>query len=409
MTADFYTGSIVPPEDLWFRDEFIEQLWEKLHTEHVLLTAPRRTGKTSVMNHLRERPQAGRLVVFQNVQDFKHPADLFQTIIENFYEQHPDFLRDLAGKSWEVLKGLAWSATGKVKEIETGGVKIVLRENDPDWKANWKTHAEELLNRIRKSKKPVLIIVDELPDMLLNMKIDQPQDARDFMAWFRKQRETPPPQQDNIRWLVGGSINLAGTLDDLGGIDLINNLSTEKLPILTPEQVREFVAKMLSGKGIKFHPDVPSLVEQKLGRPIPLFLQMATQELYRAGKQSKEEITATRVEKVFLSLITGIGAQDKLQHYHSRIQKYYPEPRASLAHKILNSLSKSRTNGLTRNALKTICEQEIGTQSHSFQRDLLFNKIMHDLMNDFYIGEIKKDRFDFESGLMKAWWKKYYG
>jgi hypothetical protein len=61
MTADFYTGSIVPPEDLWFRDEFIEQLWEKLHTEHVLLTAPRRTGKTSVMNHLRERPQAGRL------------------------------------------------------------------------------------------------------------------------------------------------------------------------------------------------------------------------------------------------------------------------------------------------------------------------------------------------------------
>jgi hypothetical protein len=108
-------------------------------------------------------------------------------------------------------------------------------------------------------------------------------------------------------------------------------------------------------------------------------------------------------------MITGIGTQDKLQHYHSRIQKYYPEPRASLAHKILNSLSKSRTNGLTRNALKTICQQEIGTQSPAFQRDSLFNKIMHDLMNDFYIGEIKKDRFDFESGLMKAWWKKYYG
>lgn len=41
-------GSALDPEDLWFRDDFINLLWEILRTEHVLLTAPRRTGKTSV-------------------------------------------------------------------------------------------------------------------------------------------------------------------------------------------------------------------------------------------------------------------------------------------------------------------------------------------------------------------------
>lgn len=409
MNADFYTGSIVPPEELWFRDEFISELWEKLRTEHVLLSAPRRTGKTSVMNHMRERPQDDRLVVFQNVQDLKHPADLFQTIIENFHEQHPQFLRSLAGKSWSLMKGLFSSAADHVKEIGFGGVKIVLRENDPEWKSNWKIHAEELLNRIRKSHKKVLIIVDELPDMLLNMKIENSNDAKDFMAWFRKQRETPPPRKDNIRWLIGGSINLAGTLDDLGGIDLINNLSTEQLPILTAAQVREFVTRMLLQRNIRFQPEVPALVEQGLGRPIPLFLQMATQELYRYGRRTDAELSQTDVENVFRWLITGPAAQDKLQHYHSRIQKYYPEPRATFAHKILSLLSNSDDDGLTRNTLKVTFEKEIGTQLHQAQRDSLFNKIMHDLMNDFYIGEIKKNRFDFESGLMKAWWKKYYG
>ncbi|MBX3419831.1 MAG: ATP-binding protein [Pirellulaceae bacterium] len=408
MSADFYTGSIVPPEDLWFRDEFIAELWAKLEKEHVLLTAPRRTGKTSVMNHMRERPQDNRLVVFQNVQDLKHPADLFQTIIENFHEQHQHFLRDLAGKGWGLLKGLIGSAVEKVEDVEFGGVKIKLRENDPDWKANWKAHAEELLSRIRQSKKQVLIIVDELPDMLLNMKLENAKEAREFMAWFRKQRETPPPSRDNIRWLVGGSINLTSTLDDLGGIDLINNLSTEQLPILTPDQVCEFVTKMLGQRDILFEAGVPSRVEQHLGRPIPLFLQMATQELARCWKRQPRMLTCNDVEDVFRNLITGSGAKDKLQHYYSRIQKYYPEPRAALAYKLLSMLSKSKSSGLTRNALKTAFEKEIGIQMPPAQRDLLFNKILCDLMNDFYIGEIKKDRFDFESGIMKAWWMKYY-
>jgi hypothetical protein len=49
--TDFYTGSPVDPNELWFRDEFIDRLWEVLRGEHVVLAAPRRTGKTSVMDH----------------------------------------------------------------------------------------------------------------------------------------------------------------------------------------------------------------------------------------------------------------------------------------------------------------------------------------------------------------------
>jgi len=408
MKADFYTGSLVPPEDLWFRQPFIDQLWEKIRNEHVLLTAPRRTGKSSVMNHIKERPQDDFLVVYLNVQDLQRPADLFQTIIENFCEQHPKFLRDLLGKGWTLLKGVVQAAGDRVEEVDLYGTKITLRENDPDWNSNWKKHAEELLQRIRKTKKKVLIIVDELPDMLLNMKSESSKDAREFMAWFRKQREMPPPDKDCIRWLVGGSINLAGTLDDLGGIDLINNLSVESLPVFTPDQVRQFVREMLSQRLVQFHPDIPELVELRLGRPIPLFLQMATQELCRRWHNALRELDVHDVSIVFDSLVTGVGAQDKLQHYHSRIRRYYPEPRGTLAYKLLSLLSRSKADGLTRKALKSAFEKDVGVQTSQSERDTLFNRIMHDLMNDFYIGEIKPDRFDFESGLMKTWWKKYY-
>jgi uncharacterized protein len=371
MITDFYTGAPVPPEDLMFRDEFIAELWKKLEKEHVLLTAPRRTGKTSVMNHMLDRPKDGYIVVSQNVQDFADPSQLFETIIENFYEEHPHFLRDLVGKGWKQLGKIYEVVKGQFKEVEAGGVKLALRESAPDWRVNWKHYADELLERIRKTDKKVLIILDELPDMLLNMKAVDPQKAREFMAWFRRIRETPPPHKDTIRWLVGGSINLVGTLDDLGGIDLINNLSQERLPVFTPEEVEEFVMKMLEERSVKFQPEVPSLVEKHLGRPIPIFLQMATQELYRRWKCQQKELTATDVEAVFDELITGSGAHDKLQHYYSRIQRYYEKPRDDLARRILSLVSKSGHNGLTRKAIKADFEAAIGTTMDQHERDQL--------------------------------------
>ena len=54
-TPEFYTGAPVDPVDLRFRGAFVAELWRTLRTGHVVLTAPRRTGKTSVMSWLRNQ------------------------------------------------------------------------------------------------------------------------------------------------------------------------------------------------------------------------------------------------------------------------------------------------------------------------------------------------------------------
>ncbi len=57
QVPDFCLGSPVDPEDLRFRDDFIDSLWDILLHEDTILSAPRRTGKTSVMDHLAEFPR----------------------------------------------------------------------------------------------------------------------------------------------------------------------------------------------------------------------------------------------------------------------------------------------------------------------------------------------------------------
>ena len=315
---EFYTGAPVDSSDLMFRDAFLAELWEALRTRHALLTAPRRTGKTSVMDHLRDSPQHDFTVIYQNVQDLTHPADFFQTLLDTLQDRHPEYVKRLA-KGWKLLT----DALDRISEIEFGEFKVGLRNTDPDWKNNWRQHGDKFLGQIRKQKSPVLLIVDELPDMLFNLNRENSTLLREFLAWFRSQRQNPHPGEDSVRWLIGGSVNLSGTLDSLGLVDLINDLDDEPLPVLTDTHVLEFVQLMLTGRGVDFDVTVPERLRAHLGRPIPLFMQMATQELYRSWKKAPRKILSADVDQVFAQLVVSTAARDKLQHYYSRIGKYY--------------------------------------------------------------------------------------
>lgn len=140
--SDFYTGSSLAPEDLWFREEFIELLWEILRTEHVLLTAPRRTGKTSVMDHLAARPNGGYSAISVFVQDLDHPGDFLLTLLDAFQAKHPQLFRQIfkASSSW------IGTVLERVEGVEVAGFKVALRERNPKGRDDWKSLGDNDFN-----------------------------------------------------------------------------------------------------------------------------------------------------------------------------------------------------------------------------------------------------------------------
>ena len=403
---EFYTGAPVDPVDLRFREAFLVELWQTLGTGHVVLTAPRRTGKTSVMDYLRDHPENGFSVVAINVQDLTHPADFFQVLLDEFHDAHPDFVRDQLATGWELVSG----GFRKINEIGVGGFKLGLRESDPDWRTNWRQHGDTFLAQARKTSARILFIIDEFPDMLLNLSRDDEGLLREFLAWFRTQRQNPAPAKDSIRWLVGGSVNLAGTLDALGMVDLINDLEDVSLPPLTDGEIETFVTEMLGGRDVLFDDDVPQRLIARLGRPIPFFMQIATQDLYRLWKREQRRIVAADVDAVFDAMVVGSAARTRLQHFHSRIRQYYAEPKRSLAYALLGQISVS-DSGLRRVTLLQETERllaDLGVALPAQERSQMFNQLMLDLENDFYIDEVQEGSYDFASGVLKSWWRKYH-
>ena len=403
---EFYTGAPVDPVDLRFRGEFVAELWRTLGTGHAVLTAPRRTGKTSVMDHLRDHPERGFSVVSINVQDLTHPADFFQVLLDELHDAYPDFVRGQLAEGWALLSGVL----GRIGEVGAGGFKIALRGGASDWRTNWRQHGDAFLARARATGVPILLIVDEFPDMLLNLSRADGALLREFLAWFRTQRQNPAPARDSIRWLVGGSVNLAGTLDALGLVDLINDLEDVSLPPLTDVDIEIFVNEMLGGRDVTYDDDVPQRLISRLGRPIPLFMQIATYDLYRMWKREKRTIVAADVDGVFDAMILGSAARTRLQHFQSRIDRYYGDPKSSIAHVLLGRISMSES-GLGRATLLHETERvlvELGIPLPAHERRQTFNRLLLDLENDFYVVEVENDIYDFASGVLKSWWRKYH-
>ncbi len=403
--ADFIVGSVAREGDFLFRKELIENLWDSLDKHNVLLLAPRRIGKTSVMYRLLDYPKKDWLVVHLNVEDLKTPGDFFITLVAAIQEHQPEYLRDTLVKGWDFLT----KVFSKIQMIEVSDLKIELRKSE-DLNEKWKERATQLMDRIIDSNRKILFIIDELPDMLGGMLAHSATDYETFLHWFRKIRERS--LKAKVRWLIGGSVNLIAALDQQGKVKLINDLKNEPLRPFSYVEVEQFVTGMFKKNKVRFDETVVPRIIELLGSPIPLFLQMLTQELYRQWKRNRTEpISKGIVTEVFNKTLLGEMARDKLQHYRARIDIHYPPEDREAACCLLNQLSL-RNDGISRETLSNLYrqmeEKKSGgrtghTLNQAFQRLILY------LQSDFYIEEVKEGRYDFSSRLLKTWWKKYYG
>src|SRR6266567_1305979 len=97
-------GPVVRGPDFWGREADVESLWLLLERGSVLLTGPRRYGKSSVMYSLRDDPQFGWEIVLIDVEYLETPSHFLTTIAAELLSRAP-FRRVLtqAGRLPETL------------------------------------------------------------------------------------------------------------------------------------------------------------------------------------------------------------------------------------------------------------------------------------------------------------------
>lgn len=391
-------GSVVRGKDFFGRERFIDLVWQKLIHGNILLVAPRRFGKTSVMYHLMDAPRHESKVIHADLESVTEPADMIIQLIEGLAKD--ESFENSVGKIGFVKR--AWNFFRKnFEEVDLHFAKVKLRE---EIREEWPAKGKEIFEKVAESDSAVIFILDEFPMMLDAMlKNNRQEEAKQLLRWFRSLRLNPD-LQDKIRFLIAGSIGIAHVLSQLGETASINDFEKLKLEPFSPKVAKAFLEELCTTHALPIDEAVKTKILDSVGKPIPFFIQILFSEIHKIYFQDEEPITEETVEKIYRSKVLGVDCKTYFEHYYERLKIYYEPPEEKAARRILREISVA--GALSKTTCYQVFQQELGKKVEPEG----FGRLMTELENDFYVAfNFEEEAYEFGSKLLRDWWLRHYG
>ena len=160
---NFILGNVATGNKYYLRDEIVEEIWNELKKGNsVLLAAPRRVGKTSVMQYMEQNPVEKYKLIFQNIQSIKSADEFFERI----YTLLLNCLNGMQkAKKW--FKIFINSKT--IRKIGKDGIEF---ENKPTDFLKATNALLTEINEIQEIEK-IILLLDELPEVLFNISLEK--------------------------------------------------------------------------------------------------------------------------------------------------------------------------------------------------------------------------------------------
>jgi hypothetical protein len=398
------TNRVGPPvrgEDCYGREAFVALIWEKLKGGHVLLAAPRRFGKTSVMYRLIDQPVGNYTLIHADLEALIEPADLITELVVKL-------ARDtLLGK---VVNGLSyfprtfWSRfTRTFEEVELFEVKVKLKLRE-QLRPRWQESGEELFKRITDASNPIVFILDEFPMMIDRMARSEThrEEARTMLRWLRKLRQAPDTH--NVRFMIAGSIGIGHVLNELGEISAINDFEQIRLDPFPSRVATAFLEALATTHQVPLSQPSRRKILGLIGAPVPYFIQVMFSEVMKVHAQDGEAITPKKVEQIYRDKVLGVDCKTYFDHYYGRLRDYYQPHEEKAIKRLLRELAT--VGSLTRDACYQFYRETLGERANPEE----FNHLMTDLENDFYLHfDADEHQYKFACKLLRDWWLRHYG
>jgi hypothetical protein len=387
-------GQVAGTADFFDRVQELHELRDLGMREHVLLLAPRRVGKTSLLHRLATtlNEEADGGAVYASVQGAVDELDFLRSI-------HTTAARHSRAQELLSSKHRFKKLLGRVSEIDLAGFAVKLESTSRE---HWQDRARELTQALASLPGHWFLLVDELPVFIARLLRDDPSThrARVFLEWFRSVRQKSPGVEVSLHWILAGSIGLDVIAHRHGLTDTVNDLTPMRLGAFSTSSAREFLASLSSGERVPLGAEVIVKMVDRIGWPIPYHLQVLFAEIHRRYRATGVAIQEGDVEDAFACLLQQHSYFDS---WHERLADELGEPSAGYARTLLSACAADPT-GCSRAILDAHIERSI-PDSHARSNELRF--LLDNLQHDGYLHE-RDGRYAFRSELLREFWKRRY-
>ncbi len=395
-------GGYATGDRFWDRKEdlkcFIAHIKEGAH---LLLTAQRRMGKTSLMLEAARQLRDTYIGLYVDLQQDFSAADAMARLGTATYEYKP-----LRKKVADTFSNVLTTIGNKIEKISLFEIGVHLRSGLDS--GNWRQKGDELLSILAASEKPVLLMFDEIPIMVNRMLKGQeyaitPERIRDvdeFMAWLRRSSIL---YQGKISIVLTGSIGFEPVLHQAGMSATLNTFRPFELKPWEPAAAISCLRALAEEYGIVFLDGAEDEMVNMLGCCIPAHVQMFFGHVKdRCVRKDIHEFRKEEIAEVYEEDMLGVRGHGELTHYEERLKMVLGLELLPLA---LDMLSEAAITGyLDRNALQALQQDHVlpGYAAVKAEEDIL-----RVLEHDGYLQQSSHGH-EFVSRLIRDWWKRRY-
>ncbi len=388
-------GNPAVGDDFVNRESEIEQILKALEKDNVLLIAPRRFGKTSIMRRLeKELLDQNKISVFLEVEDVDTPqrflSEIIMALVDNEKIKRTHII--------PISKKVSQWFKDNIEELETPVLKARLRSNiESDLKEDWTGKSREVFEILSKIESDIYIIVDEFPIAIKNMCQTDKKEAEKFLHWFRKLRQV----NRNLRFIVGGSVSIDRVVRNVGGVSTINDFKRVRIEGFQKEVTLAVIEKVFREEEWPYKASLGEKILECIGEAyIPYFIAIMLSAINEEIDLRGREINIKLIEDIYNSRILGSEGKHYFEHYSQRLRIFYPDMEKA-ARAILRKVSS--VDYYPVDLAFGIFKQETGIDDYEKFMDLIA-----DLSNDFYL-EDTGEGLKFYSKMLRDWWRVYYG
>lgn len=390
-------GNWVDGDRFWDRVHEVETFIEWLdHGAHILLIAPRRTGKTSLMREVSRRIADRYICVHA---DLEHCRTIADAIVE----------LSVATRShravWSKVRDLFGRLLGNADEIKLDEVVVNLRAG---LGADWQPTGERYFAELAAAERPVALFIDELP-ILVNrlLRSERPGDGRMavdvFMSWLRSIAQK---HRGRIRLVVSGSIGLGPVLQSANLSATINHFTRFHLEPWSEAIARGCLQALANRYGVEWDDAVTARMTEHLGWCIPHHVQTYFSHTYDdARRRGDMTVTTADVDRVYRERMLSSRGHAELSHYEERLKLVLGDGVLPIA---IDLLTEAAVAGeLTPEATAAIVDEHRPDDAPAERRHLI-RRLLDLLQHDGYLAE-SPSGFAFRSKLLRDWWEKRFG
>jgi hypothetical protein len=366
------------------REEVQERAWDLLKTSNLLLLAPRRVGKSSLLNRMKDSGASrGYRTLYLSIPDAEDELDFIKRLLT-------------------ALRDTDWGSGGWVDSLRSKipeEIEVVFKTSLLDLKAknfDWRRPADQLESILKGADSDTLLLIDELPLLIGSIVQLDPSGKRAerFLSWLKRLREQYKP-----RWFFAGSIGLDTVARKLKLSGTIHDLQLIELGPFSPGKARDYLVGRAANYQWQLSEETIEAILEAVEWPIPFHLNLVFEELRLTVSEHQRAPSPALVESAIQRLM--VSGRTHFDHWDERLAKLL-DSRFPAYCEIVLEMACREAQGVQVATLELRLSREVSAES---DRTPLLRQLLELLVGDGYLvrdGGLVR----FRSALLRRYWRE---